>query len=297
MKFLLTSGLLLLLVFFAGRLIAQGMVQVITKTVEKNFSCKEGESIQLEGEKAGIKVMGWEGKEVKVKLKLISKALTRQVAQQELDYQRYILEKRRGVIHLKNYFALPNGKAQLNAILLAEYEVWVPTGASLQITNSYGNVHVANTSGNTSIDSRYGNISLENMNGRGDYKSHFGDFTATTIAGQITCSFTHTKTSIQGITGSASFKNTLGDIYISGLTGISSLTVDAAKSDIHLSMNQLNHYQYQLESQFGEVTLPGHIKSSTVNHSAQLARWQYGAKGLPLIKVHTSFGKIILEGK
>lgn len=297
MKLLLTSGLLLLGIFLAGRLMAQGKVQVITKTVEKNFSYKEGESIQLEGEKSKIKVVGWQGKEVKVKLKLISKALTRQVAEQELAYQRYILEKRKGVLYLKNYFALPKGKAQLNAILLAEYEVWVPAEVSFQITNSYGHVHVANISGHTSIDSKYGNITLENTKGHGIYKSYFGDFTATNIAGQITCSFAHTKTSIEGITGSASFKNTLGDISISGLTNLSSLTVDAAKSDIQLFINQLNLYQYQMESHFGEVTLPAHFKSNTVNYSPEVSRWQYGAKGLPLIKVSTSFGKITLEGK
>jgi hypothetical protein len=297
MKFLLTAGLLLLLVILANRLVAQGKVQVITKTVEKHFSYKVGESIHLEGEKAGIKVIGWQRNEVQVKLKLISKALTKQVAEEELEYGRYILEKRKGVIYLKNYFALPKGKAQINAILLAEYEVWVPTGSSLQITNSYGTIHVVNHSGNTSIDIRYGNISLENVDGQGDYKSYFGDFIAKNIGGQITCSFNHTKTSIEGITGRVTFKNTYGDISISGLIDVSSLTVEATKSDIHLLLDKMNFYQYQLESQFGEITLPAHIKSSTVNYSSKVSRWQYGSQGLPLIKVNSSFGKIILEGK
>ncbi len=164
-------------------LLAQQRVQVVTKTVEKQFDYQPGETLRLEGEKAAITVTGWQGKKVKVILKLIAKAPAQETARRELDFQRYILEKRKEVIHLKNYFVLPKGQKALHAILLAEYEVWVPYQATIAITNTYGNVQVTKKGGRTHIDLKYGNTTLAEVEGVGHYNSYFGDFTAKNISG------------------------------------------------------------------------------------------------------------------
>jgi hypothetical protein len=273
---------------------AQQRVQVVTKTVEKQLDYQPGEVIRVEGEKATIAVTGWSGKGVKVVLKLVAKAPTQETARRELDFQRYILQKHKQSIHLKNYFVLPKGRKALNALLLAEYEIWVPQQATVTITNRYGNVHVTGTTGRTTVSVKYGNTTLDAVGGDGQYTSYFGDFTARNSSGTTRARLSHTKTSIEGLSGEADFENTLSDISISGLKGVKALRIQASKSDISLSVDQPAHYQYQFKTEFGDITPPGKVPGRLVQ-KAGLTTWAAGHDGQPLITAITTFGNITLQ--
>jgi hypothetical protein len=297
MKYLPAYGLLLLLIFSGGRLPAQSKVQVVTKTVERTFAYHAGETIFLQGEKSSIHVFGWNSNEVKVVLRLIAKAPTGETAREALEYQRYILEKKKHTLHLKNYFVTPRGQPAIRAILLAEYEIWVPREAILKVVNAYGNTVISNKNGETSVDARYGNISLDQVHGKGTYKNYFGDFTAKNIGGQIMARFNHTKTSVQGLSGSALFHNTLGDMSLSGLAAIQSLKIVAAKADISLTMTGTRNHRYLFTAEFGDITLAQSFKVLPVSTPGGSASWQYGGGSLPEINVKTTFGNITLDIK
>ncbi|QHT70270.1 DUF4097 domain-containing protein [Rhodocytophaga rosea] len=280
-----------------NKLLAQTKVQVVTKTVEQQFVYKAGEKIEIEGEKANIQVKGWNQKEVKVILKLISKAPSQETARQELDYQRYILEKKKETLHIKNYFVLPKGKKDIQALLLAEYEIWLPQEATVSIANLYGSIQMESLQGKLTFSSRYGNILLSAIQGKVHIKSYFGDFTAKNISGHIQGSLDHTKTSMDGISGDITLTNNLGDIILSSLNGVKSLRIDAAKSDISLMVKETRQYQYRFTSEFGEITIPDHINTSLVQHTSSMASWQSAQAGLPLVQVKTTFGTITLQGQ
>ncbi|PSR53433.1 hypothetical protein AHMF7605_07785 [Adhaeribacter arboris] len=295
MHYIRTYGFLLLHFFSVGRLLAQSKVQVVTKTVEQSFPYKAGEIIFIQGEKASIQVMGWTSQEVKVVLRLVAKAPTTEVAREALEYQRYILEKKRDAVQVKNYFAVPGGKFPIKALLLAEYEIWVPRESSLKIKNQYGNTTISNKNGETEVDTRYGNITLDQVKGNNIFKNYFGDFTAKNLGGQIRAQFNHTKTSIQGLSGKAEFNTTLGDMSLGDLTGIQSLKIDASKSDISLAATNAQANQYYFTTEFGNITVPESFRTPIKRKPNESATWQYGAAHLPAIHVKTTFGKITLE--
>ncbi len=295
MQYLGTYGFLLLLLLPVERLLAQNKVQVVTKTVEQSFPYKAGEAISVQGEKASIQVTGWNSQEVKLVLRLIAKAPTAEVARESLEYQRYILEKKKGTVQIKNYFAAPRSKSPIKAILLAEYEIWVPRESSISIKNQYGNTRISNKIGKTEVDTRFGNITLNQVKGNNNFKNYFGDFTAKNLGGQTKVQFNHTKTSVQGLSGTAEFNNTLGDMSLGGLVGVQNLKIDEPKSDISLATATPKANRYQFTAEFGNITLPNSFRTSIINQANESATWQYGAANLPTIHVKTTFGKITLD--
>ncbi len=293
LRFLLTC-LLLAGLLPEHRLRAQQRVQVVTKTVEKELAYEPGETVRVEGEKAAITVTGWSGRGVKVVLKLVAKAPTQETARRELDFQRYILEKRKQTIYLKNYFVRPKGQKALNALLLAEYEIWVPRQATVEISSTYGNVYIKDKAGRTTVSVQYGNTTLDGVGGTGQYTSYFGDFTARNLGGTTRATLRHTKTSIEGLSGEADFDNTLSDMSLGGLREVKTLRINADKSDISLRVDRPAQYRCQFRTEFGEITPPGAVPGQFVK-KGDLTTWERGEEAQPLLAVKTTFGNITLQ--
>jgi hypothetical protein len=185
----------------------------------------------------------------------------------------------------------------MQALLLAEYEIWMPNGVTLSVTNKYGTIQVDDLTGYTTISSRYGKIFLSNIHGKSSYKSYFGDFTAKNISGNIQCTFDHTKSTMDGLGGEIDFTNILGDMSLRDLNQVKSLRIAAAKSDISLIVKQLEQYKYQFATEFGEINVPTNIGGQVLKTTSGLVTWQYEKPGLPLINVKTTFGDITLQGQ
>jgi hypothetical protein len=179
-------------------------------------------------------------------------------------------------------------------LLLAEYEIWVPRQATVEVTNQYGNVQVTGKAGRTTVSVKFGNTTLDGVSGTGQYTSYFGDFTARNVGGNTRASLSHTKTSIEGLSGEAHFENTLSDMRLGGLREVKTLRIDASKSDISLSVDPSASYRYQFRTEFGEITPPGQVPGRPLQKGG-LTTWEGGTDAQPLIAVKTTFGNITLQ--
>ncbi len=274
----------------------QVRVKVITKTVEQNFEYAPENTIVIRGEKSQIDIKGWDSNQVKVQLTLICKAKSEQVAAKESKYQKYILEKKKDEIRLANYYQVPT-KTSLESVLLAKYEIWVPSYAKLEIHNSYGNINLTNLGGNLTLTNKFGNISLDQISGLGEYQCYFGDFTAHNLKGNNRLKFNKTKTTIKGLSGILNLDSNLGDVTIGEVTGLVKIDIKGSKSDINLELNQpWKQLNLQLRSEFGDILISEQITAST-QKTGNVSSLVRKGNGQSKIKVETNFGMINLTAR
>ena len=137
-------------------------------------------------------------------LKLISKSPDKDIAERELAFQRYILEKRKETIYMKNYLATPKSVEKLSSIQVSIYDITIPKGCKIEIINQYGDVQVADLFGILTMEVKYGKIKLENLNAAIKIQSYFGDLLARNIDGQMEVIANHTRISLDEIAGTSS---------------------------------------------------------------------------------------------
>lgn len=274
----------------------QTRLQVITKTVEKSFVASSSTNLKIEGEKSTITINTWNKNEIKVVLKLISKGPDREKAEKELDYQRYILEKRKETIYMKNYLAMPKSVSKLGSIQVASYDVTIPRGCKMELSNQYGDVNISNLFGVINMEVKYGKIKLENLNAAIQVQSYFGDLIVRNIDGQIDINANHTKINLDDVAGDVKLRSTLGDVFVGRVDGIKSLEIIASKADITLDNPDYQQFNFSLESKFGDVLVPvkyeKYFKSSDQNNKSFV--YEPSVKG-NTISLRTSFGNIIAK--
>ncbi|WP_185154326.1 DUF4097 family beta strand repeat-containing protein [Fulvivirga sp. M361] len=276
---------------------AQIQVKVITKTIERSFDYQAGDALLIRGEKSSIAVNTWEKNAVKVTLKLIAKAVLSEVARKELEYQKYTMNKRKNIINLANQLEFPNNVKELQAILLVEYEIWVPASIQLTINNEYGNIDISGIYGKHIVTNKFGNITLNHVGGTGKIESYFGDFTSKNFSGNHTLDFNKTKTTIDHLSGILSINSRLGDITISNVQRQAALNIEADKSDINLEvLANWDEFQIKLKSNFGKIKVPHHL-TGKMDQKNNVSSWRYLGNGKSRINAETSFGVISLSVK
>jgi|GEM_PF-3304071 len=295
--------IILLLVISLGSVYAQIAVKVVTKTIEKSVAYAPSDLIQIDGENATVQVHTWNKNEIKVILKQISKSEDKAVAEKELEYQRYILDKfkskKRGyehTIHLKNYFAIPKGVKALNSIQASTFEIWIPLKANLSINNSYGNVTLENKEGKTEINNKYGNITLGDHEGNLNIGSYLGDFVGKNITGHLTIDGNHHKVVVQNFSGELDIRSTLGDLMLHKISTLKTVKIDASKSDITLGVVELMQHRIALEVTYGDLLVPVSLEKYLTKSGTQKNELAYQPQKTDgELKIKTSFGKIILK--
>lgn len=282
--------------FLRSQVCAQEKVHVITKTIERIFDQSQCSRLEVQAENATVTVHGWTGQHVKVELKLIAKALSKTKATEEQGYQRYIFEKKKEAIYLKNYFLKPEGQGKLNTLLSAVYVVWLPKSVeSLKVINKHGDISLDGLSTNINVDVKYGNISLRSISGIGSYTGYFGDLTIENIDGKQRFDLSHMTASLSNIRGYLSVSSQLGDLNIWDYDMVKSISVTSKKSDIKLTNPRTDLHNYAFEASFGDILINGSKIETEKTIDLEKSSWSGGQTGQAPIDIKTSFGTITLK--
>ncbi len=295
-KFIYRLLLVVLMVQTAFSGMGQETLQVLTKTVEKDFQGIENEVINIEGYKSTINVATWSKNEIKVVLKLISKSPDRKTAKTELGFQRYILEKRRGTIHIKNYLALPSGVTKLNSIQVSSYHITVPKGCKLQIKNEYGDVNLKQLYGFVKVNTKYGKVQLDDINAAVDINTYFGDLQLNNVDGIVKLNANHTNVDMEDIGGQVRLQLTLGDLFVGKINNHTDLTVTASKADITIEQPDYDLFNFEMDTSYGDILVPDELRKYFKSDTQKRKSFIYEStkQGSP-IKLKTTFGNIVAK--
>jgi len=289
MKWLLKYSMLLVFLAFT-QAHGQTRVEVITKTVEKNFSYKRGYTLKIEGKSADIEVVEWESAEVKVIMKLISKGLTKEEATRELQYQKYVIDDIGKTHVIRNYLLLPKTLDELSTIQETAITLYVPGDITIEVQNAFGKTTLKQVSGNMKIENEYGEIYFQGTNGRHNVNSHFGDLKLQGVEGKLNFDLSHTETTIHGFGGEGRIKSNLGNVTVKDLRKISSLEVVGEKSDVSFETSNIDRFKWVIRSKYGEITAPERMTGGI--RSIKNTKLEYGSASKPAVTISTDFGAI-----
>ena len=282
---------LLLLGFFAS---AQTQVEVITKTVRKAIPLAPGIGVSIQGQGARVVVKGSSSNEIELTLKLISKGLTKSVAEKELEYQKYVIDELNETIVIRNYLLLPKN-VELTTIQETFIEVSVPNDSDLFISNSFGTISLNSFQGKSDITSEYGDVLVENFQGTFKIKENFGDLDVRKFNGSFTAALDHTELELIEATGSGNITSNLGSVSLINPGKMSAFIAVCKKTDIGISMNGVANYQWDIRSKYGRINVPKTLTESDTDPKEN--RMVTGKEKLPRFQLSTDFGNVTIEEK
>lgn len=294
LKLLIPNLLLLSAVMAQG----QTTLQVVTKVMENTFPYKNGTEVNIEGEKAEIKVETWNRSEVKVLVELISKNTDKKTAQSDLDLMVYSTEQAGKNLYFRNYLSTAKGGKKPSSDLKAIYTITLPADCPVYLKNNYGLAQVSNLSRSLKVNSQFSKINMENVSGLIGIDTRFGDIEGSDIEGNVTINSRRSDITLHDIKGTWNINSQYGTMkfFTNPSPELLTMNINAEKSDVYFFDPKPNYYGYTLTAHYGNITVPNDLKFNYLQNTSELKKAIFSSKiGKSNISIKISFGDIVIR--
>jgi hypothetical protein len=275
---------------------SQIKIQVVTKTIEKDLPFTTGDIVRIAGEKSSIDIKGWTGNYVKVKMLMISKHPDRSIAERELNFLKYTINKDQNTIHLNNYF-LSNSvyEDQVKSNLKCQYEIWVPVSCLIVVSNKYGDVKVSGINSSIELSAELGNIFLSGIKGEMRIKIAYGDIKGENLEGNFFCKAQKSDMSFANVGGYYKIESSYGKITVTPSSNFKGLDINSSKTEVVFNSKDYP-YNYKLSTLFSDIQLPEEYRKNIAKNMAGKSSFDLQkATESPMIKISTSYSPITLN--
>ena len=290
--------LILLLVWGPLRLSAQSTdLHVITKRLEKSFAYQPGYEVNIEGEKAEVLVQTWDKPLVSVRLELIARHPDKATAEADVEKIRYLAERVKNKIYLRNYISLKEGDAKPQSNLQAQYVITVPEDCPVYLKNHFGAATVSNLTKSFRFFGEFSKIDLDNVQGNIDLTTRFGDIFGKFLDGNVSIASRRSDITLEEIKGSFDIQSQYGMVSIVSVAGLLDLNIDAEKGNVYLFDPKLREYAYTLSAQHGQVNYPSDLGLELLSDQQELKKMEFkpNQEYYPSITISVTFGDVYLE--
>ncbi|NJK98124.1 MAG: DUF4097 domain-containing protein [Bacteroidales bacterium] len=164
---------------------AQDKIQVVTRSITKTLNQSEVEGLSIKGEKANIIIGKSASNVIRIKLSLVSKNPSRKTAEEDLRYCDYVMENRGNMLYLSNSFNLKSSYKEISSNLSARYEIEVPNGITVNLSNIYGDITLSGIKVNLTASLSFGQLFMKNVDGNIQIRSTFSDITGEMLNGPL----------------------------------------------------------------------------------------------------------------
>jgi hypothetical protein len=274
---------------------AQRLVQVVTRTIEQQLPCPANGLVRIRAEKATVRVQGWDQPTVRLVMRLIAKHAERAVAEQELPVARYQFAARGSTIDVVNFFAVAAGASALRSDLRAEYTLWVPASAAVELHNVYGHTTLAGLSGRQSVTQEFGPIVLNKLRGALEVKAKYADLTGHDTNLTFSCEADKSAIQLTQADGTYAIRNTYGSVLVEPGEELKSLYIEAERSEVKIGVARLDRYNYRFGNTHGPLVLPASMSAAQTKSLGRNTLNVVNKARLPLLRVYTSFAPITLQ--
>lgn len=278
---------------------AQTKLEVVTKTLEKTIPYKDGYELNIEGQKAEIKVETWDRADIKVHTKLIAKHPNRKTAEKDLAAMTYSADQHGDMIYFRNYVSTKEGEKGPESDLTAIYTITLPEDCPMYVKNQFGLTNVNNLTNSLKIHSEYSKVLLDNLSGKITIDTYFGDLEGRNIDGDVRIDARRSDLTLYDIMGRWDINAQYGivKLFTDPMHNLASLDITAEKADVYFFDPNPTVYGYTLTARYGNITAPRDLKFNYVENTQQIKKAiftaQPGGKGNIFIKI--SFGDIVIR--
>lgn len=294
LKLLVPNVLMLLAISLQG----QTTLQVVTKVMENTFPYKNGTEVNIEGEKAEIKVETWNRSEVKVLVELISKHTDRKTAQADLDQMVYSTEQAGNKLYFRNYVSSGKGAKKPTSDLKAIYTITLPADCPVYLKNNYGLTQISNLTKSLRVNSQFSRLNMENLSGQIGIDTRFGDIEGKDIDGNVTINSRRSDITLHDIKGTWNINSQYGvmKFFTNPSPELLTMNITAEKSDVYFFDPKPNYYGYTLTAHYGNITVPNDLKFNYLQNTSELKKAIFSSKiGKSNISIKISFGDIVIR--
>lgn len=256
-------------------LLAQTSVQVVTKKIERTFNFKAGYELNIEGEKAEVTIETWDQPQIKVVLELTAKHPTQKVAETELEKVRYLTERIKNKIYLRNYYEKEEGEADPASTISATYQILVPEECPVYLKNYFGIAHISDLTNRLRINSEFANVGLQNIKGQVDVKTRFGDLQGEDLDGIFNIQARRSDLLLRNLSGEFNIQAQYGTIELFADHRLINLNLDAEKSEVYFYTDNPMAFAYDINARFSNLALPSSMKFDYAENAFELRKARF----------------------
>lgn len=155
--------------------LAQKNMQVITRITEQTFVYKKEFVLEIDAEKANVKIVQGNTDEVRVTLKQTVKNQNLSLAKSHIDAHKFIFKDERSRLYLRNYILFNGAQEEASSLFSSDYEITVPKNCHIKVENKLGDVILEGLSGAMKLEIEYGKVLLDNCSGKLEVGMNIGD--------------------------------------------------------------------------------------------------------------------------
>jgi hypothetical protein len=269
----------------------------ITKRLEKSFAYNKNYEVNIEGEKADVVIETWNKPEISITLELTARHPEKEVAEKDIEKIKYLAERVRNKIYIRNYISVKEGEAKPESNLQARYVILVPEECPVYLKNYFGVANVSNLSNRFRFFGEFTKIGMQNVQGNIDLRSRFGDIDGKTLKGDVSISARRSDVILEDIHGNYNIESQYGMVSVLSVGELLSLNIDAEKSDVHLYDPRLRQYGFTLNATSGKVNLPSDLKMELLANTDDLKKMSFKPvqEFYPSITISVAFGDVYID--
>lgn len=285
--------LILLILLSAFTSSSQSVVlQVVTKSINKNFVYAQGDKLIINGSKAEVEISTWDKDIIKLEFVVVSKHPDKSVAESDLGKMKYAFEKNFHLIVLDNSIDKSNGNPTAN--LKAKYKLTIPENCPVDLTNYFGKNIVQNLRNGIDIKSEFCEIGIANLKGLVNLKTKFGDITGEDLNGKVFIDANRSNITLSKISGDFDINAKYGIVKIFADQTIVNMNIRGNKSDVYFYNTGESDFNFDLSARNGKIDV-GDEKGFDFTESGKVQKAIFipskEMSGMK-VKINVSFGDI-----
>ena len=245
----------------------------VTEPLELTLAGASGMEIVLEHSFGNLDIRTGQSDRIYIKGEKKLTVKDSRIAEEFMKGMRFIVTERPNRVKIVTEYPDDDNLKEKVRNFSISYTIEVPPNVTLNAESSFGDIDIADVSGNITISGGYGKITARTVNGDTSLKNKFGSIQASNITGNAFISTSHSSLDIGQINGNLEAYTKFGSLTVKGVGGSAALANEHGAincSDISGQTDIANSYgQVECRIIHGRITINnsfGPVKVENVDH-------------------------------
>lgn len=240
---------------------AQTTLQVVTKSIQNKINADGLKKLSLLAEGADIELSGWNEKEIKITIQLITKNSSKETAVEDLKAMKVVQEKIGNTYFIRNYLAIQKGDSKPTSNFKAKYIIYLPKDLLLSVTNSFGDIRIKGIDANIQLNTKFCKTEIAASHSSLDLDMYFGEMDIQSQLREVKIKGDHARIIMGVHPGSLEARLTSGYFYCEPAASNQSFRIITEKGEVKLKPQNLGSFGYIVSSEHSDLNLPENFKA------------------------------------
>lgn len=292
-----TFLILILSVGWAFSLWSQEQVHVVSKKMGKEFPYRDGYEVNIEGDRAEVFIEPNLNNAIEIRVEIEARHPEKATAERDVERIAYLAKRVKNKIYIRNYLDNDGTTTPPESQLKVVYHITVPAECPVYVKNAYGFTEVSRLNNRLKVNSKFSQVNLDQVVGSIDLFTRYGDIYGESLDGNISIGARRTNITLRNMAGSYDINAQYGLIQLFAGAGLTSLNLDAEKSDVMLFNEAPDAFSYQLTAVNSRVHYPDELNFAIAQPEPNIQKFTFTPTNefYPNITIRVTFGDMQLN--